>query len=84
MSVFTVGLQWYLCEFPLGSLYLNAMLANLNARKYIDNEDIDPSSIQSMPLTINRNAILRLPTASNEQSVNMDVLTKVISPFFTV
>ncbi|KAJ2990733.1 hypothetical protein NUW54_g8387 [Trametes sanguinea] len=41
MASFPTGLQFSAVEFPLNALYVNALLANLNARKYLRNSDVE-------------------------------------------
>lgn len=37
VAAFRTGTQFWIAEFPIGSLYVNTLLANLNARQYIRN-----------------------------------------------
>ncbi|OSD07667.1 hypothetical protein PYCCODRAFT_1455784 [Trametes coccinea BRFM310] len=41
IAAFPTGLQFSAVEFPLNALYVNALLANLNARKFLRNADVE-------------------------------------------
>ena len=44
--VYPNGIQYCVIEFPLGALYVNAFLANLNARSYIRGEGTGITSVE--------------------------------------
>ncbi|TFK79503.1 hypothetical protein K466DRAFT_457551, partial [Polyporus arcularius HHB13444] len=40
------GVQYCAVEFPIGSLYVNAFLANMNSRTYVRGTSVDYNSIE--------------------------------------
>lgn len=58
VAAFPKGLQFLAMEFPLSSLYVNALLANLNARRFIRKEDVDFIPYQTDP-NLQKNLVFR-------------------------
>ncbi|KAI0325571.1 hypothetical protein GY45DRAFT_218107 [Cubamyces sp. BRFM 1775] len=72
--VFPDGIQYCALEFPLGSLYVNALLANLNCREFVRKSEVDWDSLQlrTAPQEIRRLSH-HAPKATSANSSTEDV-----------
>ncbi|KAI0919553.1 hypothetical protein AcV5_001588 [Taiwanofungus camphoratus] len=89
IAAFPHGLQFCAFEFPLSSLYVNTLLANLNARQYLRGKDAGwnvssttpqtgTSNIDLRPIGTARSAYTKNETSMNEASMAIRVDTSKV------
>ncbi|KAI0704546.1 hypothetical protein C8Q76DRAFT_176338 [Earliella scabrosa] len=80
---FKNGIQWCITEFPIGPLYVNAFLANLNARSYVRNDLPTWNSIAlesgTGGLSVRSGSMAFKPSHSQSKTVHVSTETSVHS-----